>query len=185
MNKYAKLIKGLRCDGGETPEEGDGLGCANKKCKYRDVDGACDLVSMTLDAAAAITALQSENAELREENGCLRHNVAAMQATLDQQSKNCEVMLAEKDKEIERLEAKAKQWKQTSEENFLSCEKLQAALSRVEAERDVAVADIEQMAVSLPVCMDCQFCAHGTEGMECDECDDCYNFVWRGAQGEG
>ena len=144
MNKYAKLIRSLRCDGGETPEEGDGLGCANKKCKYRDVDGACDLVSMTLDAAAAITALQSENG-----------------------SKDKEIVKLKLEKELMRQE-----W-----------DTLHAALSRMEAERDVAVADIEQMAVSLPVCMACQFCAHGTEGMECDECDDCYNFVWRGAQG--
>ena len=50
---------------------------------------------------------------------------------------------AEKDKEIERLQAKAKQWKQTSKENFASCEKLQAALTRVEAERDAAVEESE------------------------------------------
>lgn len=64
MNKYEKLITALQCSGDGIAEEADGLGCTNKKCKYRDVDGACDLISMTLDAVAAITALQSENAEL-------------------------------------------------------------------------------------------------------------------------
>ena len=85
---------------------------------------------------------------------------------------------AEKDKEIERLRAERDRLLDRVHE-------AQAERDCARAERDVAVADIEQMAVSLPVCMACQFCAHGTEGMECDECDDCYNFVWRGAQGEG
>lgn len=57
-------------------------------------------------------------------------------------------------------------------------------LDSVTAERDEAVADIEQMAASLPVCMVCQFCKHGEDSPECAECDDFYNFEWRGAQGE-
>lgn len=98
MNKYAKLIKSLRCGGDEIPEEDDGLGCADKKCKYRDVDGACDLISMTQDAAAAIAALQAENAELRSQHRTERCEAAGY---------DCAEM-----------------------------GRLQAALSRVEAERD-------------------------------------------------
>lgn len=63
----------------------------------------CGAFGLLAEAGRAISALQSENAELQEENGCLRHNVASMQVTLDQQAQNCEELLAEKDKEIERL----------------------------------------------------------------------------------
>lgn len=175
---YEELIKALRCNGDGISEETDGLGCANKKCKYRDVDGACDLTSMTCDAAAALDNLTARISALQTKN-------------------------AEKGKEIERLKDIVEAYAESARSIALwldaycdrslpydkmildAAQKAVVALSRVEAERDAAVADIEQMAVSLPVCMACQFCAYGTEGMECDECDDCYNFVWRGAQGEG
>ncbi|WP_312611343.1 hypothetical protein [Oscillibacter sp.] len=50
-----QITAALRCtDALDTP---DGLGCANKKCKYRDVDGACDIVSMCFDAATLIDRL--------------------------------------------------------------------------------------------------------------------------------
>lgn len=78
---------------------------------------------------------------------------------------------AEKDKEIERLRAKVKQWRQTSEENFASCEKLQAALSRVETERDAANRYLKKI--------DGMFgTAYPNEILAVLE-------EWRGAQGEG
>lgn len=67
------LIKALRCS--EAPDEPDGLGCANK-CKYRDVDGACNIVSMCLDAASKIERLTSENKSLQSKYDELqRYNV--------------------------------------------------------------------------------------------------------------
>lgn len=108
MKKYDKLIKALRCkyDG----EDADGLGCSNKRCEYRDVDSACDLAKMCDDAAAAIedlmekiAALQKKIAKKDEEIGCMRHNVAVLQETLEQQAKNCDALIAKKDSEIARV----------------------------------------------------------------------------------
>lgn len=45
----------LRCT--DAPDTPNGLGCANKKCRYRDVDGACDITSMCFDAANLIDRL--------------------------------------------------------------------------------------------------------------------------------
>lgn len=57
--KIDELLKALRCN--EAPEyEDDGIGCSNIKCKYRDVDGACDIVSMCKDAARHIESLRNE-----------------------------------------------------------------------------------------------------------------------------
>lgn len=60
---YKELIKALVCNNSE--DEPDNLGCSNQRCKYRDVDGACDIVKMCTDAAAAITKLleRAEKAE--------------------------------------------------------------------------------------------------------------------------
>lgn len=52
---YKKLIKALTCSCAE--DEPDNLGCKNRKCKYRDADGACNVVSMCEDAAIAIEKL--------------------------------------------------------------------------------------------------------------------------------
>lgn len=76
--------------------------------------------------------LQAENAEL-----LTQHRTEICESGYD-----C-VALGQLQSEIERLKAKVKQWKQVSAENFASCEKLQAALSRVEAERDAAVEENE------------------------------------------
>lgn len=64
---YKKLIKALKCDGYGVGQDGDG--CTNKRCKYRDSDGACNIVSMCEDAATAITDLlaRAEAAEARAE----------------------------------------------------------------------------------------------------------------------
>lgn len=50
-----ELIKALTCN--SSTDEADNLGCSNKKCKYRDVDGACDITGMCEDAAIAIKQL--------------------------------------------------------------------------------------------------------------------------------
>lgn len=60
---YQKLIKALTCR--YAPDELDNLGCGNKRCQYRDVDGACDMVSIEEDAAIAIKELLTENQALR------------------------------------------------------------------------------------------------------------------------
>lgn len=162
MNKYAKLIKGLRCDEGKTPEEGDGLGCANKKCKYRDVDGACDLVSMTLDAAAAITALQDENAEKDKEIERLTERLQASPYG---------------DDKIDELE-------EACENLRFRSETAEQKLSRVEAERDAVKRDFDSILRSCTCEVRHEFCARCDEPGGCDS-DDCHDAEWRGAQGEG
>lgn len=52
---FNKLVKALTCN--NSADEADNLGCSNKRCKYRDVDGACDIVGMCEDAAIAIKQL--------------------------------------------------------------------------------------------------------------------------------
>lgn len=52
---YKKLIKALLCDGQDVGQDKDG--CTNKRCKYRDSDGACNIVRMCEDAATAISEL--------------------------------------------------------------------------------------------------------------------------------
>lgn len=60
---YKELAKSLLCNGSGVGE--DTNGCANKKCKHCDVDGACDLNHMCGDAAIAINELLVENQALR------------------------------------------------------------------------------------------------------------------------
>lgn len=141
-------------------------------------------------------ALQSENAELREENGCLQHNVAAMQVTLDQQAKNCEKLLAEKGREIASREqasidehAETHYWRDKARA-------AESALSRVEAERDAAIKDSVARC-----CGTCNALTQGAYSGKCMVCALCecvpedlreYHkkhyfkslWEWRGAQGE-
>lgn len=62
---YKKLIKALNCDGYGIGQDMDG--CLNRRCEYRDTDGACNIVRMCLDASNAITDLlaRAEEAEAR------------------------------------------------------------------------------------------------------------------------
>lgn len=62
---YKKLLKALKCDGYGISQDMDG--CSNRRCKYRDTDGACNIVSICLDASKAITDLleRAEAAEAR------------------------------------------------------------------------------------------------------------------------
>jgi hypothetical protein len=60
---YKKLIKALKCDGYGISQDMDG--CSSRRCKYRDTDGACNIVSICLDASKAITDLL-ERAEVAE-----------------------------------------------------------------------------------------------------------------------
>lgn len=60
---YKKLIKALKCDGYGISQDMDG--CSNRRCKYRDTDGACNIVSICLDASKAIIDLLSR-AEVTE-----------------------------------------------------------------------------------------------------------------------
>lgn len=61
--EYNELVKALRCDGNNIGQ--DSGGCTNKKCRYRDPDSACNIVSICEDAAAVITDLFVENQSLR------------------------------------------------------------------------------------------------------------------------
>ncbi len=61
--EYNELVKALRCDGNNIGQ--DSGGCTNKKCRYRDPDSACNIVSICEDAATAITDLLVENQSLR------------------------------------------------------------------------------------------------------------------------
>lgn len=63
--EYNELVKALRCDGNNIGQ--DSGGCTNKKCRYRDPDSACNIVSICEDAATAITDLlaRAEAAEVR------------------------------------------------------------------------------------------------------------------------
>lgn len=61
--EYNELVKALRCDGNNIGQ--DSGGCTNKKCRYRDPDSACNIVSICEDAATAITDLVVENQSLR------------------------------------------------------------------------------------------------------------------------
>lgn len=63
---YKKLIKALKCDGYGISQDMDG--CSNRRCKYRDTDGACNIVSICLDASKAISDLleRAEAAEAKE-----------------------------------------------------------------------------------------------------------------------
>ena len=62
---YKKLIKSLDCDGSGIRPDDDGG--SNRRCKYRDADGACNLVRMCSDASTAITDLlaRAEAADAR------------------------------------------------------------------------------------------------------------------------
>lgn len=60
---YKELAKSLLCNGSGVGE--DINGCTNKKCKYRDGDGGCNLTRMCGDAAIAINELLTENQALR------------------------------------------------------------------------------------------------------------------------
>ena len=148
-----------------------------------------------------LSALQAENAELQEENGCMRHNVSAMQATLDQQAKNCEALLEEKSKEIERLterlqvspygDDKIDELEESCENLRFRAETAEQKLSRVEAERDVlleyANANMEcEMCkndtfclVTNPMPEDCALCELKPK-CPCHPC----KWEWRGAQRE-
>lgn len=132
-----------------------------------------------MDVSERLCALHSENVELQEENGCLRHNVASMQVTLDQQAKNCEELLAEKDKEIERLN---KMLADSFQGHLLGeLQRKDDALSRVEAERDAAKPSAEVLEAidelvgfARPIMSTATWLGYVNVLNE-----------WRGAQGEG
>ncbi len=60
-----EIIPALRCS--DAPAEPDDMGCANKKCKYRDSDGACNIVSMCADAADLLESQQARITELEDQ----------------------------------------------------------------------------------------------------------------------
>lgn len=69
MNDISELIKALQCS--DAPDEPDNMGCANKRCKYRDSDGACNIVSMCANSASTLQFLTAENTRLRDTNTAL------------------------------------------------------------------------------------------------------------------
>lgn len=75
---YKKLLKALLCDGSGVGE--DINGCTNKKCKYRDGDGGCNLVRMCGDAAIAINELLTENQALRNAANGFKKQAEAAEA---------------------------------------------------------------------------------------------------------
>lgn len=52
-----RVIKKLRCYGTDAE---DNFGCGDKRCKYRDVDGACNINNIEADAADVIEKLLKE-----------------------------------------------------------------------------------------------------------------------------
>ena len=75
---YKELAKSLLCNGSGVGE--DINGCTNKKCKYCDVDGACDLNHMCGDAAIAINELLVENQALRNAANGFKKQAEAAEA---------------------------------------------------------------------------------------------------------
>lgn len=75
---YKELVKALRCDGNNIGQ--DSGGCTNKKCRYRDPDSACNIVSICEDAASAITDLLVENQSLRNAANGFKARVKAAEA---------------------------------------------------------------------------------------------------------
>lgn len=45
-----RVVKRLRCYGTDAE---DNFGCGDKRCKYRDVDGACNINSLEADVPAS------------------------------------------------------------------------------------------------------------------------------------
>lgn len=91
---YKELVKALRCDGNNIGQ--DSGGCTNKKCRYRDPDSACNIVSICEDAAAAITDLLVENQSLRNAANGFKARVKAAEA----RCKTLEKMVREYQDEI-------------------------------------------------------------------------------------
>lgn len=78
---YQKLIKAFTCR--YAADELDNLGCGNKRCQYRDVDGACDMVSIEEDAAIAIKELLTENQALRNAANGFKRQLEAAEARVE------------------------------------------------------------------------------------------------------
>jgi hypothetical protein len=88
------LVRALRCNGDGIPEDETGLGCGDKFCKYRDVDGACDVVGMCHDAADEIARLTAELADMTAERDTLRKTVLSC---IDNARINMEAIVADRD----------------------------------------------------------------------------------------
>ena len=132
---YKKLIKALKCDGYGVGQDGDG--CTNKRCKYRDSDGACNIVSMCEDAATAITDLlaRAEAAEAR-----VRELETSFRTEKCENGPEC-AELGRARKRAEAAEARAE---------------------KAERERDAAVSDLETVMAYGGGNLDtCQFCKNG------------------------
>lgn len=180
---YEELIKALQlhCEAGKK------IGLNGAIWTLLD-DATTAIKSLT----GQLIALQAENAELREENGCLQHNVAAIQATLDQQAKNCEVLLAEKDKEIKAYEIIMKTMPAQRDEAIYRIKAAEATLARVEAERD-ALLEYANAQMECETCKHDVFCPLANPMQEnCALCElkpkcPCHpcKWEWRGAQEEG
>lgn len=192
---YEELIERLR----EYPDREETAG-GYVEIDWQDLLDAADAVESLTDQLAA---LQAENGELREENGCLQHNVAAMEARLDQQAKNCEELLAEKDKEIWRLRKELTQAHTMETLMDYNQDFLRSEVKRLEAERDAVKRTLDGICSQID--NDCwlrkQFCENGDSDLEpclcpslrehsgyidSDDCEGCDFFVnsWRSAQGE-
>ena len=148
---YNKLIKALLCDGYGIGQNSDG--CSNKKCKYRDTDGACNIVSMCGDAAAAITDLL-DRAEAAE------HRLQEAEAQKDYCRKKCDV--SDKNYQIEMERRKA----------------AEARAKKAERERDAAVADINTL-LKQDEMLPCFACARSKGGISVERLtyDFCVNGI--------
>lgn len=98
-----KLIAALRCS--EAPNESDNIGCANKKCNYRDIDGACNITSMCLDSADALERLTAENAEKAAEIERLKNSNEVLRAERDELHKNNCGLITDRDRLQAELDA--------------------------------------------------------------------------------
>lgn len=88
---YKKLVKSLLCDGSGVGE--DINGCANKKCRYRDSDGACNVVSMEQDAAVAINDLLAENQALRNAANGFKKQAEAAEARAEKAERKLDMAI--------------------------------------------------------------------------------------------
>ena len=130
---YKELVKALRCDGNNIGQ--DSGGCTNKKCRYRDPDSACNIVSICEDAATAITDLLVENQSLRNAANGFKARAEAAEA----RCKTLEKMVMEYQDEI------VPGYREMAE--------------KAERERDEAVSDLETIMVFGDSGLDtCDFC---------------------------
>lgn len=174
---YKKLIKALLCDGSGIGQ--DSNGCVNKKCKYRDSDGACNIVSMCEDAAGAITDLLARAEAAEAANSQLNGTVTTL---MESNQKLAEELKAHMETDLAKAhEALCADWAKQKQR----AEAAEARAEKEERKRDAAIEQVRG---------DCEKCDHYkvtwngcTPDYECPLSDRCLNrdlWEWNGGQKE-